>query len=197
MESRKRNLPPEGVSVEQLESWYLLREAEKRKRRRNFLRIAGALLAALVVVAGLTAGVNFLRGDGEAEAEAEAVLLRGQLEEAEAELTRLRAQIGAGETALTSSEAALAAKEAREAELAAELAAESAERERLSGQIFAARPELAFLRAEAAITPKCGDYYHHYGCARIGTKSRWILDTKTAGEWGYKPCPDCWEQGLL
>ena len=58
-------------------------------------------------------------------------------------------------------------------------------------------PEVGFFRQNACIVTPSGSKYHHWGCCHIAGRDFNILNTALAESYGYEPCQDCWEDGLL
>lgn len=58
-------------------------------------------------------------------------------------------------------------------------------------------PEVGFFRQNACIVTTSGSKYHHWGCYHIAGRDFNILNTALAESYGYEPCQDCWEDGLL
>lgn len=58
-------------------------------------------------------------------------------------------------------------------------------------------PEVGFFRQNACIITASGSKYHHWGCYHITGRDFNILNTALAESYGYEPCQDCWEDGLL
>lgn len=58
-------------------------------------------------------------------------------------------------------------------------------------------PEVGFFRQNACIVTASGSKYHHWGCYHIAGRDFNILNTVLAESYGYEPCQDCWEYGLL
>lgn len=58
-------------------------------------------------------------------------------------------------------------------------------------------PEIDFYRQNACIVTASGSKYHHWGCYHIAGRDFNILNTALAESYGYEPCQDCWEDGLL
>ena len=58
-------------------------------------------------------------------------------------------------------------------------------------------PEVGFFRQNACIVTASGSKYHHWGCCHIAGRDFNILNTALAESYGYEPCQDCWEDGLL
>lgn len=58
-------------------------------------------------------------------------------------------------------------------------------------------PEVGFFRQNACIVTASGSKYHHWGCYHIAGRYFNILNTALAESYGYEPCQDCWEDGLL
>lgn len=44
----------------------------------------------------------------------------------------------------------------------------------------------------AACVDEKSNYYHKYDCSNFDSSSFWIYNEPTAQNYGYKPCPKCW-----
>lgn len=57
--------------------------------------------------------------------------------------------------------------------------------------------EHVFFRTGACIVTTSGSKYHHWGCYHIDGSRYYIYNVELAESYGYDPCADCWEAGLL
>ena len=58
-------------------------------------------------------------------------------------------------------------------------------------------PEVGFFRQNACIVTVTGSKYHHWGCYHTSGSRYYIYNVELAESYGYTPCEDCWEDGLL
>lgn len=58
-------------------------------------------------------------------------------------------------------------------------------------------PEVSFFRQNACIVTVSGRKYHHWGCHHIAGSRYYIYNIELAQSYGYEPCEDCWDDGLL